>query len=357
MENVKGEAVGIGEEVGVSRRGVVLFVCGGGCISVRVVIFRRYTHQVAGVMMRLAAQLNYRAAAAELKHQGIEVSHTTLHQKVRAWSSGESVSDYVAEASLDVGERWYVSCDGCHTNSPVGFQEVKVGSIGKDYPHQNATSVLKIRPSSLRYVASRSTAEDFGHHLTSLATQMGIYQNENRGETPEVVVIGDGAAWIWNLADEYFPDATEIVDYMHARTHLYDIAKQAFGEEDPETIETWVQTLETPLYTGETSQLIAGIEDLGKQNPAILDGIQREVGYFRKHAHRMQYRTFNENGYQIGSGVIESACKHVVAERCKQAGMRWKTEGINAILFWRCLLKNQALDEYWHTQQLQEVAA
>ena len=101
-------------------------------------------------MMRVAAQLNYRAAAAELKHQGIEVSHTTLHQKVQAWSSGESVSDYVAKESLDVGARWYVSCDGCQTNSPVGWREVKVGSIGKDYPHQNATSVMKIRPPSLR---------------------------------------------------------------------------------------------------------------------------------------------------------------------------------------------------------------
>ena len=71
-----------------------------------------YTQRAAAVMMRLATQLNYRAAAAELKHHGIKVSHTTLHQKVRAWSAGESVSDYVAKASLDVGARWYVSCDG-----------------------------------------------------------------------------------------------------------------------------------------------------------------------------------------------------------------------------------------------------
>ena len=315
-----------------------------------------YTHQVAQAMMRLSAQLDYRSAAAALKHQGINVSHTTLHQKVQAWSEGDQVCDYVAETSVGVGERWYVSCDGCHTNSPVGYQEVKVGSIGKDYPHQNATSVLKIRSPSLRYVASRSTAEDFGHQLTAFATQMGIYQDENTLETQEVVVIGDGAAWIWNLADEYFPNATEIVDYMHAKTHLYDIAKQAFGEEDRETIETWVRTLETPLYTGETSQVIAGIEDLGKQNPGILDMIKREVNYFQKHAHRMQYQTFNEKGYQIGSGVIESACKHVVAQRCKQVGMRWKTHGINAILFWRCLLKNQSLDAYWDTQKLQQAA-
>lgn len=316
----------------------------------------RYTQKVAAVMMRLAAQLNYRAAAAELKHQGIEVSHTTLHQKVQAWSEGETVSDYVDATSVDEGERWYVSCDGCQTNSPEGYKEVKVGSIGKDYPHQNATSVLKIRSSSLRYVASRSPAEDFGRQLTALATQVGIYQEAETLDTEEVVVIGDGAAWIWNLADEHFPNATEIIDYMHAKTHLYDIAKQAFGEEAREAIETWVRAIEPSLYAGETSEVIAGIEDLGKQYPQMLETIQREVGYFQKHAHRMRYETFTEKGYQIGSGVIESACKHVVAERCKQAGMRWSEPGIDAILFWRCLLKNQSFDKYWQTQQLQEGA-
>ena len=301
--------------------------------------------------MRLAAQLNYRAAAAELEHQGIKVSHTTLHQKVGEWSSGESVCDYVNEQSLEAGARWYVSCDGCYTNSLRGWKEVKVGCVSKDYPHTTATSVIKMRPSSPRYVAAESQAMDFGGQLAALATQTGIYQDEKTMDTEEVVFIGDGAAWIWNLADEHFPSATEIVDYMHAKTHLYNVAKQAFGEDDRDTVETWVQATETPLYNAETSQVVEHIRDLGEQNPTIADILEREVGYFQKHAHRRQYRTFNEKGYQIGSGVIESACKHVVAERCKQAGMRWKKPGLNAILFWRGLLKNGNWDTYWDTQK------
>ena len=205
-----------------------------------------YTQKVAAVMMRLAAQLNYRVAAAELKHQGIQVSHTTLHQKVQTWSEGEKVSDYVDEVSVGEGERWFVSCDGWQPNSPDGYKEVKVGSLGKDYPHQHAPSVLKICSSSLRYVASRSPAEAFGSQVAALSTE--------------------------------------------------------------------------------------------------------------KHAHRMRYETLKKKVYQIGSGVIESACKHVVAERCKQAGMRWSQPGINATLFWRCLLKNQSFDKYWRTQQLQVAA-
>ena len=313
----------------------------------------QYTQHVSATMMRLAAQLNYRAAAVELKHHGIKVSHTTLHQKVREWSEGEVVSDYVDEQSLEAGARWYVSYDGCHINSPQGWKEVKVGCVSKDYPHTNATSVIKMRPSSPRYVASESQAMDFGQQVAALATQTGIYQDENTIDTEEVVVIGDGAAWIWNLADEHFPSATEIVDYMHAKTHLYDVAKHAFGEDARDTVETWVRATEIPLYNAETSQVVARIRDLGKQNPTLADVVEREVGYFEKHAHRMRYRDLSEKGYQIGSGVIESACKHVVAERCKQAGMRWSKPGIDAILFWRCLLKNEAWDTYWDTQDTQ----
>ncbi len=62
----------------------------------------------------------------------------------------------------------------------------------------------------------------------------------------------------------------------------------------------------------------------------------------------MAYKAFREKGYQIGSGVIESACKHVVAERCKQASMRWKEPGINAVLKMWCLLKNGGWNDYWY---------
>ena len=143
-------------------------------------------------MMRLAAQLNYRAAAAELKYHGIQVSHTTLHKKVQEWSAGEAASAYVDKQSLDAGARWYVSCDGCHTNSLEGWKEVKVGCVCKDYPHTNATSVIKMRPSTPRYIASESQAVDFGRQLAALATQTGIYQDETTLETQEVVVLGDG---------------------------------------------------------------------------------------------------------------------------------------------------------------------
>ena len=202
------------------------------------------------------------------------------------------------------------------------------------------------RPSSLRYVAARRDAASFGEQWFDLATASGIYQQLPLDE--EVVVIGDGAAWIWNLSEEYFPGAVEIIDYMHAKSHLYDVAKQAYGETSPETVETWVKTTEVFLYAGDTQEVVVRIRALGVGNSALSEVLEREVGYFQKHTERMQYKAFVENGYHIGSGLIESACKHVVAQRCKQASMKWSKAGINAVLFWRCLLKNQAWDAFWN---------
>ena len=305
-----------------------------------------YTVGVAKAMCRLSARLDFREASDELAHHGIKVSHTTLQQKVGEWSEGESVADYVDAQSLEAGSRWYVSCDGCRTLAPDGtYHEVKVGCLYRDYPHLSSKSgTPSARSPSLRYVASRSTAASFGEQWFDLATASGIYQDETDSE--EVVVIGDGAAWIWNLSNEYFPGAVEIVDYMHAKSHLYDVAKQAFGETSTEAIQAWVKTTEPFLWSGDISAVLVRIRALGIGNPTLSEVLEREVGYFQKHAERMQYQTFVEKGYHIGSGLIESACKHVVAQRCKQASMKWSEPGINAILFWRCLLKNGAWETF-----------
>jgi len=121
-----------------------------------------YTRGVAKTMCRLAARLDFREAAEELKHHGIRVSHTTLQQKVERWASGEAVSTYVDPQSLAPGSRGYVSCDGCYTASPDGWQEVKVGCLYRDEPPPDPGGIAATRSSSLRYVAAREDAADFG---------------------------------------------------------------------------------------------------------------------------------------------------------------------------------------------------
>ena len=310
----------------------------------------RYTHRVAELMCRMASSFDFRAAAKELSGQGIEVSHTTLHQKVREWSKAlNNVSAQVEAQTLGEKERWYVSCDGCHTNSPDGWHEVKIGCVYRDYPQYGSHMVPSVRESSIRYVARRGDAASFGAQWFELAQNSGVYKEQIASQ--EVVVIGDGAAWIWNLADEYFPNAVEIMDYRHARSHLYEIAKQAFGEHQSESIEKWVELTDSFLYDGNTTKGVARLRCLGTQNAAVSKIVEREVGYFQKHTACMPYKVFRENGYQIGSGVIESACNPVVGQKCKQALMKWTQPGINAVLAWRCLMKNDTWDQYWSQER------
>lgn len=305
----------------------------------------KYTHRVSERICYIATHFDFREAAKELSFQGIPVSHTTVRQQVRERSEELRVCEQVERQTLAANQRWYVSCDGCFTNSPNGWKETKVGCIYKDYSQYGSGGVARARPQSIRYVASRQDAAHFGKALYELATNSGIYQEAI--DTQEVVFIGDGAAWIWNLADEYFPNAIEIVDYMHAKSHLYDVAKHTFGEDQTQAIQEWIEETSDFLYEGDTTEVASRIRGLGMENPEVVGILDREARYFQKHSARMQYKMFVENGYQIGSGVIESACKHVVGQRCKQAAMRWKEEGINAVLSLRCLWKNKAWDRYW----------
>ncbi len=101
---------------------------------------------------------------------------------------------------------------------------------------------------------------------------------------------------------------------MHAKSHLYDVAKVAFGETEIETIGSWIKAVEPLLFDGNITEVSARIRALGTQQPEVSDILEREARYFEKHAKRMQYKKFREKGYQIGSGVIESACKHGVGK-------------------------------------------
>ena len=308
----------------------------------------KWTHRVAERMCYVAAHFDYRTAAKELSFFGIEVSHTTVREKVLEWLSDLSVPEQVEPQTLEAHQRWYVSCDGCYTNSPEGWKETKVGCIYRDYPQPQSSSdvIPSARTPSIRYVASRNDAAHFGKELFALATHSGIYQEAI--DTQEIVFIGDGAAWIWNLADEYFPNAVEIIDIMHATSHLHTVAKVVFGETETEKIADWIKETKPLLNDGNITAVVARIRSLDTQSPEVLEILEREARYFEKHAKRMRYKVFREKGYQIGSGVIESACKHVVGQRCKQAAMRWKEKGINPVLALRCLVKNGGWDKYWN---------
>ena len=157
----------------------------------------------------------------------------------------------------------------------------------------------------------------------------------------QLTIIGDGAAWIWNLAAATFPQATQIVDLYHAREHLHDLAR----------------TLEFMLLDHKDEWLAARMDDL---DYGYIDGItaaarayplagtskdevDKALHYFEANAPRMRYHWFRSRGLFVGSGVVEAGCKAVIGQRLKQSGMHWAVSGADAIITLRCA---QASEHY-----------
>ncbi|HUY50345.1 MAG TPA: ISKra4 family transposase [Streptosporangiaceae bacterium] len=150
----------------------------------------------------------------------------------------------------------------------------------------------------------------------------------------QLTVIGDGAAWIWNIATAKFPEATQIVDLFHAREHLHDLARRLeFMLLDRK--EEWLAARLEDLDYGD----IDGIVRATRQYP--LEGVKKDeidtaLGYFGNNAPRMRYHWFRQCGLFVGSGVVEASCKTVVGQRLKQSGMHWTVSGADAIIALRC---------------------
>jgi hypothetical protein len=150
----------------------------------------------------------------------------------------------------------------------------------------------------------------------------------------QFTILGDGAAWIWNIAAAKFPEATQIVDLFHAREHLHDLARQLeFMLLDRR--DEWLAARLADLDYG----YIEGICKAARVFP--LAGVKKDeldtaLGYFENNAPRMRYHWFRQCGLFVGSGVVEASCKTIVGQRLKQAGMHWTVNGADAIIALRC---------------------
>jgi hypothetical protein len=199
---------------------------------------------------------------------------------------------------------------------------------------------------SQQYVARRTALGGFDKLLYSLACQSGLKRAE------QVIVIGDGAHWIWDLADEQFPGAVQIVDLYHAKEHVWDVSHAVFGRTTAQGV-SWARQACDLLVHGKIEDLVALISQLPPiaPPPGKSKSIpEQAIGYFTTNAERMRYPTFRAQGMHVGSGIAEAACKTVVTTRFKQTGMRWTPQGLDAILPLRTTKLNRAYDQFWEAQ-------
>lgn len=295
---------------------------------------------------RFGALLPFGQAAATLDEAaGVRLSVSTVRTVTEALGTARetAITAAVATAWVDgwapvpgpAPERCYVAMDGVRILSTDGQgREAKLGMV---VPVQQTARGERRGPA--RYAASFEAAADFGRRLALVAHAQRV---EDAGQ---VAVLGDGAAWIWHLADEHFPGAVQIVDWYHASERVWELGRALYG---PETAETtaWVAQQLGRLATGQAATLARDWHDLSCRGEAALVR-DAQVTYFTNQAPRMAYDRYRAAGWDIGSGMIESACKAVIGQREKGPGMRWTEAGAQAVTNVRLLVFNDAWSDYW----------
>ena len=194
-------------------------------------------------------------------------------------------------------------------------------------------------PGSSSYLATFAPAAEFGILMAAEARRRGA------GHVRQLTTLGDGAAWIWNLAARHFPEATQIVDLYHAREHLHELARLLefmLGDRKQD----WLDARLAELDAGDIPAICAAARVFplaGKKGAEL----STALGYFEHNACRMHYAHFKKLGMFVGSGAVEAGCKSIVGQRCKLSGMRWTQQGATGILTLRCQESSGRWDETW----------
>lgn len=313
----------------------------------------KFTQTVKRVTAQIAASDSFKDTSANLKYLcGIDVS-AKESERIAEGIGAEIIAQKDIEIKQSLTELnpsepeqpvpiVYVEYDG--TGIPIRKQEL-AGVKGKQPDGSARTREIKtgciftqsgvddkgkpIRdPDSTTYFSQIGQFELFGELLYSEAVKRNIDFAE------KVVVIGDGAKWIWNLANNNFPGATEIIDLYHAKEHLFDLLRTFIT--DKTQLHEQKSHFYTMLENGNIDEMVACFSEFTAITEEQAEKLRIESNYFMQNKKRMQYKDFRDQGLFVGSGVIEAACKNVIGKRLKQSGMLWSIAGANKIAALRC---------------------
>jgi hypothetical protein len=237
-----------------------------------------------------------------------------------------------------------VGRQGKTDGQPAHTREVKLGCVFTQTTSDEEGYPIR-DPDSTTYTGAIEIAEEFGKRIYLEAWKRGWSRAEKK------VVMGDGAEWIWNLAEPYFPGAVQIVDLYHARQHLWELARKLYPNDEMNQ-KTWIKAHQRRLLDkGKIEKLVASLRSIRSNNPEVIEKIRTEADYFERNSERMRYPKFRRQHLFVGSGVIEAGCKTVIGSRLKQSGMFWTVRGANAIIALRCCHLNGRFEDYWEMRR------
>lgn len=233
----------------------------------------------------------------------------------------------------------YVGLDhtGVRQQGPGGERaDGKMAGVAMVYNPRSDHDQRKPPPRQVRYLAGFYDLNELGRQLRREAEAVGVMQADQQ------IALSDGGSGLEELLRRYFPNAICILDFWHAKEHLVELAQALFPTEEESRkkwLDRWCHDLKHEGGAAVLHRLRA--MDLSGRDPHVREVHRRQVTYFTNHRRRMDYPTYVKRGWQIGSGPVEAACKTVVGNRLKGGGMRWGSEGANAV----CHLRAAYLSE------------
>ena len=245
---------------------------------------------------------------------------------------------------VPVRKQELVNRPGKQPNGTAKTREVKLVTVwsaeGRDKegkPVRDAGSISY--SAAIESAAQKDTDTESSEFAQRVVREVARRAFEQAGRR---VVLGDGAVWIWNLADEHFPGAIQIVDLFHAKGHLWDVAKDIYGA-GSDLAEQWAKARRDELDAGKIDDILAALGVHADAN----EEARKCVDYVTRNRHRMNYPKFRAQGLCVGSGVVEAGCKTAIGVRCKRAGMHWTVAGADAIIALRCYQLSGRFEDFW----------
>lgn len=220
-------------------------------------------------------------------------------------------------------EKVYVMVDGSMVYTrDEGWRELKLGRL---FPQSQVVDIHTKRREVMDsvYVSHLGSVDEF---FPKFERHLVGYSNK--------VIIGDGAKWIWNWAEDNYPGALQILDFYHAKEKLVLFARYQYPDEA--TRLAWIKEQADKLLDNGLEEVLSTLRSSRARNGEAKLAKQKAIDYYIEHDDRMQYKTYREAGLMIGSGPIEAAHRSVIQQRLKLSGQKWSVPGAQAVANLRC---------------------
>lgn len=202
----------------------------------------------------------------------------------------------------------------------VEWHETKLGVF---YRHEPAVRTGRGQLLDKVMVSWQGEGLELGRRLHWEAMRGGL------GRARDVLAVGDGAPWIWNVVEDRWSQAHQLLDFYHASQHVWSLGEALYPKEEPAR-RAWVEDRLHRLRHGKEQSVLKEIAALPRRPGEAGHVIRREQSYFAGHTQRMNYRTLAQRGWPIGSGAVESGCRIRQCRR-KRPGQFWTREGLRRL--------------------------